>query len=67
MWMTLAAAQLTGLTRNGALKFRTTIAAAMTPKQIAESESLTREWKPTAEAVKEREGALERQRPRTAR
>jgi hypothetical protein len=49
MWMTLAAAQLTGLTRNGALKFRTTIAAAMTPKQIAESESLTREWKPTAE------------------
>ena len=49
MWMTLAAAQLTGATRNGALKFGATIASAMTSTQIAESQRLTREWKPTAE------------------
>ena len=30
MWMTLSAAQLTGVRLNGALKFRDTIAAAMT-------------------------------------
>ena len=44
MWMTLAAAQLTGATLNGALKFRDTIAAAMTPEQIAEAQRLACEW-----------------------
>ena len=49
MWMTLAAAQLIGVTRNGALKFRATIAAAMTPEQIAKAQRLAREWTPTSE------------------
>ena len=44
MWMTLSAAQLTGVTLNGALKFRDTIAAAMTPEQIAEAQHLASEW-----------------------
>ena len=49
MWMTLASAQLTGAIRNGALKFRDTIAAAMTSEQIAEAQRLAREWTPTSE------------------
>ena len=49
MWMTLAAAQLTGATRTGALKFRATIAAAMTAKQVAEAQRLAAEWTPTSE------------------
>ena len=49
MWMTLAAAQLIGVTRNGALKFRATIAAAMTPEQIAKAQRLARKWTPTSE------------------
>ena len=44
MWMTLSAAQLTGVTLNGALKFRDTIAAAMPPEQIAEAQHLASEW-----------------------
>ena len=44
MWMTLAAAQFTGVTLNGALKLRDTIAAAMTPAQVAEAQRLVREW-----------------------
>jgi hypothetical protein len=43
MWMTLSAAQLTGVKLNGALKFLDTIATAMTPEQIAESQHLTTE------------------------
>ena len=49
MWMTLAAARLTGATRRGALKFRDTIAAAMTSEQIAEAHRLAQEWMPTSE------------------
>ncbi len=49
MWITLAVTQLTGMTRNGALKFRATIAAAMTSAQIAEAERLAREWASTSE------------------
>ena len=49
MWMTLAAAQLTGATRTGALKFRATIAAAMTAKQAEEAQRLAAEWTPTSE------------------
>ena len=44
MWMTLSVAKLTGVTLNGALKFRKTIAAAMTPKQLADAQHLTSEW-----------------------
>ena len=44
MWMTLSVGQLTGVTLNGALKFRDTIAAAMTPEQIAEAQHLASEW-----------------------
>ena len=49
MWMTLAVAQLTGATRNGALKFHDTIAAAITSEQIAEVQRLARKWTPTSE------------------
>ena len=49
MWITLAAARLTGATRHGALKFRDTIAAAMTSEQIAEAHRLAQEWTPTSE------------------
>ena len=42
--MTLSAAQLTGVTLNGALKFRDTIAAAMTSEQIAEAQHLASKW-----------------------
>ena len=45
----LAAARLTGATRHGALKFRDTIAAAMTSEQIAEAHRLAQEWTPTSE------------------
>ena len=44
MWMTLASTQLTGATLNGALKFRHTIAAAMTSAQLTEAQRLAREW-----------------------
>ena len=44
MWMTLSVGQLTGVTLSGALKFRNTIAAAMTPEQIAEAQHLASEW-----------------------
>ena len=46
MWMTLAAARLTGATQHGAMKFRDTIAAAMTSEQIAEAQRLAKDWKP---------------------
>ena len=45
-WMTLAAARLTGATQHGAMKFRDTIAAAMTSEQIAEAQRLAKDWKP---------------------
>ena len=38
MWMTLAAARLTGATQHGALKFRDTMASAMTSGKIAEAQ-----------------------------
>ncbi len=44
MWITLALAQLTGVTRNGALRFRETITAAMTSEQIVEAERLAEAW-----------------------
>ena len=53
MWLTLAIATLTGPTRHGAMKFRDTIAAAMTSAQVAEAQRLAREWTP----VSERSGA----------
>ena len=46
MWMTIAAARLTGVAQHGAMKFRDTIAAAMTSKQIAEAQRLAKDWKP---------------------
>ena len=49
MWMTLAAGRLTGVTRQGALRFLDTTAAAMTSDQIAEAQRLASEWTPTAE------------------
>ena len=49
MWITLAAAQLGGVTRHGALKFRNTVAAAMTSQQLGEAQRLAREWTPTSE------------------
>ena len=49
MWMTLAAAQLTGATRHGALKFLSTIAAAMSSTQIAEAQRLAQGWTPTSD------------------
>ena len=49
MWVTLAAAHLTGRTRDGALKFRATIAAALTSEQVAEAQRLAAEWTPTSE------------------
>ena len=48
LWLTLAIATLTGPTRQGAMKFRDTIAAGMTPAQIAEAQRLAGEWKPTS-------------------
>ena len=48
MWLTLALAQLTGVTRNGALRFRETIAAAMTSEQIADAQRLTQAWTVTS-------------------
>ncbi len=48
MWMTLAAAQFTGVTRTG-LKFRATIAAAMSHEQIADARRFAREWTRTSE------------------
>ena len=48
MWMTLAAARLTDMARHGALKFRDTIAAAMTAEQIAEAQRRAREWQPVS-------------------
>ena len=53
MWLTLAIATLTGPTRHGAMKFRDTIAAAMTSAQVDEAQRLAREWTP----VSERSGA----------
>lgn len=44
MWISLAVAQLTGVTRNGALRFREAIAAGMTAVQIAEAERLAQAW-----------------------
>ncbi len=49
MWMTLAAARLTGATQHGALKFRDTMASAMTSGKIAEAQRLAQEWMPTSE------------------
>jgi hypothetical protein len=42
MWLNLAAAQDTG----DATKSRDTLAAMMTPAQLAEAQKLAREWKP---------------------
>ena len=39
--------EVSGETRNRALKFRDAIAAAMTPEQIADAERLAREWTST--------------------
>ena len=47
--MTLAAARLTGATQHGALKFRDTMASAMTSGKIAEAQRLAQEWMPTSE------------------
>jgi TPR repeat protein len=45
MWLNLAAAQNTG----DAIKSRDTLAAMMTPAQLAEAQKLAREWKPKPE------------------
>ena len=42
MWLTLAIATLTGPTRHGAMKFRDTIAAAMTSAQVDEAQRPSR-------------------------
>ena len=50
MWTTLSVEQLTGATLNGALKFRNTITAAMTPEQLMDAQQRAREFikeKPT--------------------
>jgi uncharacterized protein len=47
MWLNLAAAK--GVKEKGvkeAVKYRNTVAALMTPAQIAEAQKLAREWKP---------------------
>ena len=49
MWLTLAIATLTGPTRHGAMKFRDTIAAAMTSAQVIEAQRLAGEWTPISE------------------
>lgn len=49
MWISLAVAQLTGVTRNGALRFREAIAAGMTSEQVAAAERLAKGWTPTSE------------------
>ena len=51
MWISLALAQLNGVTRNGALRFRDSIAAGMTPDQIADAQHLTQAWTPTLRGV----------------
>lgn len=48
MWVTLALAQLTGVTRNGALRYRDAITAAMTSEQIADAQRLAEAWTPTS-------------------
>lgn len=48
MWISLAVAQLTGVTRNGALRFRDAIAAGMTSEQIATAQHLAQTWTPTS-------------------
>ena len=54
MWVTLALSQLTGVTRNGALRFRETIAAAMTAEQIADAERLAQAWTPATNSSESR-------------
>lgn len=49
MWLTLAIVTLTGPTRHGAMKFRDTIAAAMTSAQVTEAQRLAGEWTPISE------------------
>jgi len=49
MWYNLAAARFSEADkdfRDNAVKFRDTIAATMTPSQLAEAQRLAREWKP---------------------
>ncbi len=46
VWLTLAIANLTGLTRQGAMRFRDTITAAMTTAQVAEAQRRARKWTP---------------------
>ena len=47
MWISLALSQLNGVTRNGALRFLDSIAAGMTPDQIADAQNLAQAWTPT--------------------
>ena len=47
MWISLALSQLNGVTRNGALRFRDSIAAGMTADQIADAQRLAQAWTPT--------------------
>ncbi len=50
MWSNLAISRyLPGRHRDFAVKFRDTVAAKMTPAQIAEAQGLAREWKPKRE------------------
>ncbi len=48
MWMTLAVAGLTGPTRDGAFRFRESIAAMMSGEAVAKADILAERWKPTS-------------------
>jgi TPR repeat protein len=47
MWLSLALLHLNGVTRHGALRFRDSISAGMTPDQIIAAERLAQAWTPT--------------------
>jgi hypothetical protein len=49
MWISLAALESEGTTRNEALKNMDHVASIMTPAQVAEAQNLAREWKPKKE------------------
>ena len=49
MWLSLAAAQASGADRDTYIESRDAVAKRMTAEQIAEAESLAKEWKPTAQ------------------
>ena len=49
MWLNLGAPALTGEYRDDAVEARDSVAADMTPAQIAEAQKLAREWRPASE------------------